>query len=559
LNVSPGSVIPDRETAISPTRSRRRPATTKGRTNPARGARAIVWRRALVYVAAISSGLAFSVAWLVAETIASALLGWAAAVLLVLALRARRVYLAAYCCGLVVHAVGFYWVLGTVSRFGGFGPVVSAFVFTLFVASGALQFLLLAWIHHNLAGGLDVFALRTPIAAVLSELVMVRVFHWHFGHTQVAFTPFAQLADIGGALLVSFVMFWIAEAAVRWVVFQERRPALVIPAVVFAASLAYGQVMMGYFEAPAGAKQEVLLVQGDPGLALKQDLDSTMQNLGRIFALTQAAAREDTLVVWPESSVPAYIPADVGSALKNHCLPWLGNGSAFLVGGYAYRKERELFNTAFAVYPDGTVPSPYFKQILIPFGEYVPGASLLPWLTRLSATAGAFTPGTETKVFPYPMRRRDGREYTLHVAPLICYEDTVTELAREATRRGAEILVNLTYDNWFGRTAAPFQHHLIAIFRAIENRRYLIRATSTGYTAVVDPLGKTIARIPPFSEGRIRVNVVPLTYQSIYTAYLGELPWWLLFVVTAGSMLASRWRRRRRGQFVPKMGLLAGP
>ena len=80
----------------------------------------------------------------------------------------------------------------------------------------------------------------------------------------------------------------------------------------------------------------------------------------------------------------------------------------------------------------------------------------------------SFSAGTETKVFDYPMRRPDGTAYTLKVAPLICYEDTVPALAREATRKGAELLVNLTSDSWFGRTPALHQHHLIAAFRAIE-------------------------------------------------------------------------------------------
>ena len=117
------------------------------------------------------------------------------------------------------------------------------------------------------------------------------------------------------------------------------------------------------------------------------------------------------------------------------------------------------------------MPAPYFKQILIPFGEYMPFASVFPWLNRLNEHAGLFSWGKEIKVFAYPIERLDGSNYTARISPLICYEDTVTGPARDATRQGAELLVNLTYDTWFGRSAAPYQHHLIAIFRAIENRR----------------------------------------------------------------------------------------
>ena len=96
--------------------------------------------------------------------------------------------------------------------------------------------------------------------------------------------------------------------------------------------------------------------------------------------------------------------------------------------------------------------------------------------------------------------------------------------------------MNLTYDTWFGRSAAPFQHHLIAIFRAIENRRYLVRSTYTGYTAVVSPLGKTIAHIPAFTEGKFTARGHAHELSKQLYELLGELPWWgLLAVVPAAS------------------------
>ncbi len=154
----------------------------------------------------------------------------------------------------------------------------------------------------------------------------------------------------------------------------------------------------------------------------------------------------------------------------------------------------------------------------------------------MNENAGLFSSGQEIKVFAYPMERPNGPAYTARSRALICYEDTVTSPARDATRQGAELLVNLTYDTWFGRTAAQYQHHLIAIFRAIENRRFLIRSTYTGYTAVVNPLGKTIAAIPPFSEGKLTVDVSLMTYQSSYTQYVGELPWWGLLALMLAAL-----------------------
>ena len=184
---------------------------------------------------------------------------------------------------------------------------------------------------------------------------------------------------------------------------------------------------------------------------------------------------------------------------------------------------------------------PYFKQILIPFGEYMPLASCFPGLKELNAKAGVFSAGTEAEVFAYPMHRPDGTAYTLKVSPLICYEDTVPSLARESARKGAELLVNITSDTWFGRTLAPHQHHLIAAFRAIENRRFLIRATNTGLSAVVDPLGRTIARIPPFSEGTATATSQALELSKPLYHWVGDRPWWALLAVSVGLLFLRRW------------------
>ena len=498
-------------------------------------------RKMLVYATSIASGLAFSAAWLMTETVASAILGWVAAALLIFSVRAQRALRPAYCCGLVVYLVSFYWIYLTIERFGGYGVVISGVIFAAYVASGAVFFLVFAWTHHNLGPTFDAFALRSPIAIVVTELITIRLFYWHFGHTQVAFTPFVQIAGIGGAMLVSFVMFWVAEAVVRVFVFREWRPAFVLPAAAFAISLGYGELMMCVLAAPGGQKQEVLLMQGPPSVAEKRDLDSLKQNLMGIYEMSKESTRKGALIVWPEGAIPAYIPANLGSVHQDpSLLPWLGDGSAFLVGGYGVDAEEKRYNTAFAVYPDGTVPAPYFKRILIPFGEYMPFSSVFPWLNSLNENAGLFSSGQEIKVFAYPMERPHEPAYTARIAPLICYEDTITGPARDATRQGAELLVNLTYDTWFGRTAAPYQHHLIAIFRAIENRRFLIRSTYTGYTAVVNPLGKTIAAIPAFTEGKLTVDVALMNYQSSYTQYVGELPWWGLLALSAGSIIARR-------------------
>jgi apolipoprotein N-acyltransferase len=270
------------ETA-SPARSRYRPTIRSQlavQTGPRREGETQALR---AYVAAILGGAVLALAWLVPETASSAWLGGIAALLLVYAVRARRAHLPLYCAGLIGHLVGFHWVYQTVRVFGGFGPPAAGAVFAIFVVTGALQFLLFALIHHHLDPAFDALALRSATAIALSELLMPRLFPWHFGHTQIAFTPFVQIAGLGGAIAVSFLMFWLAEAIVRVVVGRERRRALLLPVALSLLALAYGAAMMGTFRSPPGVPQEVVLVQGNATLAEKRDLASAQENLERIF------------------------------------------------------------------------------------------------------------------------------------------------------------------------------------------------------------------------------------------------------------------------------------
>lgn len=531
--------------SIGPLVSTAAAATARRRLAPRVESRSRPWSSRLGLSAGIglAAGLATSMAWWWPGTAVCAVLGWVASVLLVLALRAGGGLSAGLGCGLACNALGFYWVFGSIGAFTGFGPVVSAGLFGGFVALGTLQFVVLGFVYENLGPRWEALALRAPTALVVSELVTPRVFGWHFGHTQAAFTAFAQSAAIAGAMLGSFLMLWLAEALVRVVVGRERRRVFLLPVGLTALVLGYGTATERRLERQAGETLDVVLVQGNSALGDGFDPASIDRNIAQMHELSRQAARPGSLIVWPEGAIPVGVEAGVGRIENDPTLPFHGDGSAFIVGAYAHDGPTARFNSAFAVLPDGRVPRPYDKRVLIPFGEYNPMASVFPWINRVNPRADVFTPGTETTIFSVPMKRPDGTTRTVRAAPLICYEDTLPSLSRQAARKGADLLVNLTYDTWFGRSVAADEHHLIATFRAIENRRYLVRATNSGTSAVVDPLGRTVARIRPFVEGTATAPVRLIRERTLYTAHVGELPWWLLSAAAAGSIVVKGRRR----------------
>ena len=308
----------------------------------------------------------------------------------------------------------------------------------------------------------------------------------------------------------------------------------------------------------------MLLVQGDLSLEEKHDPISFSRNLTTYVNLTTPLASPDVLVVWPETTIMQWVASDVGEASLHPELSKIPPHIPALVGALTYDTPERIFNSALAIFPDGQVPSPYNKRILMPFGEYTPGtmhdtlSSFVPkpiqeWLRDVNGTAPNFTPGVTATVFNFPMQRTEQKDgaYSLKVSPLICYEDVVTSPARESVLQGAELLANLTNDAWFGRSEAPYQHNLIASFRAIENRRYLIRATNSGLSAVIDPLGHTTLSLPIFTPGTLLAEVHLISYKTIYTLYSGGLSW--LFVVISGVTLVGNIIQKRftRKKVVP--------
>lgn len=205
--------------------------------------------------------------------------------------------------------------------------------------------------------------------------------------------------------------------------------------------------------------------------------------------------------------------------------------------------DPDRFNSALAVYQNGTVPLPYHKRILMPFGEYMPFSETFPWIQDLNPLAAGFTPGSEQTVFSFPMQH-NSIEKIVRVAPLICYEDVLPSLSREAVQMKAHLLVNLTNDAWFGKSHASRQHHQIAAFRAVENSRFLLRGTNTGLTSIVDPLGQTTAQLPVYSEGNIIADVLLLENNTLFTRYVGNLPRYLILFITLSILLFRRTGKR---------------
>ena len=226
------------------------------------------------------------------------------------------------------------------------------------------------------------------------------------------------------------------------------------------------------------------------------------------------------LVIWPELPAPLYFYDDpeFHRAATNIALQ---NGY-FLFGTVAYTGEHQPMNSAVLLGPKGTELGRYDKIDLVPFGEFVP--AIFSFVNRITHEAGDFVPGHDIKVLPAAGHR---------LGVFICYESGFPHLVRQFAARGADVLVNLSNDAYFGHSEARQQHLLIARMRAVENRRFLIRSTNDGITAVIDPAGRVIRRFPLYREVASPVKYGLIEESTFYSRHGDWFAWSCLAVSLA--------------------------
>jgi apolipoprotein N-acyltransferase len=251
---------------------------------------------------------------------------------------------------------------------------------------------------------------------------------------------------------------------------------------------------------PAGSVR-VGVVQANIDQARKWEPAFQNEAVGRHVDLTLETRQEGArLVVWPETAAPFYFQSEPRQ--RQQLLDLAASaGVDLLFGSPAYEEDGaavRLLNRAYLVRRDGTVGGAYDKLRLVPFGEYVPLQPLLFFVDKMVEGVGAFAAGRDATVFALP----EGR-----FGVLICYEGIFPGLSRALVAGGANFLVNITNDAWFGRTSAPHQHLAMVTLRAVENRVPVIRAANTGVSAVIDVDGSIRWQTGLFEEAA-RVDVV---------------------------------------------------
>jgi apolipoprotein N-acyltransferase len=279
---------------------------------------------------------------------------------------------------------------------------------------------------------------------------------------------------------------------------------------------------------PAAPTERALVVQPNIDTEMTWTTDTLRETEQRLALLSSASGA--SVVLWPEVPAPFY-PSD--AAFREYMAQIAERSKThFLLGVVDYNSAREPLNSAVMLSPSGQVLDRYDKINLVPFGEFIP--PLFGWVNRITHEVGDFVPGNRVVVFPVNDHR---------VGAFICYESALPGFVRQFVRAGAGVLVNLSNDGYFGHSEAHDQHLAIVRMRAAENRRWIIRATNDGITAVIDPRGRVTERLQPFVEtaGMMRYGYV--SEQTPYTRYGDWFAWGCL--AAALALCAYEWRMTR--------------
>jgi apolipoprotein N-acyltransferase len=438
--------------------------------------------------------------------------------------------------GTVANSLGFYWLIGTLSRFGGFPfPVSLAFLLILSAFTG-LSFGIFSYLTTKLQllnkrGISSAIAIASIWTSV--EFLFPFLFPYTIANPQANFPPIIQVSDLFGIYAVGFLIVLVNITVMRTYMFiKEHKPApyseIMISVLLLTFTMSYGfwrikteNSLMS--EAP---KLSVGLVQAN--FDFFEKVENNEEIISRRHKSMSEVLDHPDLIIWPETAIQAWVPTSADKLIErgNIAVPDIP-GTYFLVGGLSFEakgnpsdeidlKDIKEYNTAFLTDAKGNILGRYHKIKLLLFGEYLPFSNIFPSLQKLSPESGDFIPGHKLTLFKI-------KEKGLKIAPLICYEDILPSFSRKFAAKGANLIVNITNDAWFGKTYAPYQHLLLSIPRSVETRRYLIRATNTGISAIIDPVGRVVKKTQIFKETSLEGKVAILDGKNTLYTRIGYL------------------------------------
>ncbi|MDE1162469.1 MAG: apolipoprotein N-acyltransferase [Acidobacteriaceae bacterium] len=459
-------------------------------------------------------------------------------------LGAKRAGLLGYLCGVLWYLGNCYWIFPTMHIYGALPTPVALGILVLFTLYlglyHALFGSLLGFVRERLSASTAL--LLAPFAWVAVELARARItgFPWDLlGYTQIDNLALTRMAPITGVMGLSLLVavvnaLWLGRWRVRSSVAQR---VVFITAAVVVVTLTVLEVTWRPEELPAS--RHAVLLQSNLSVGAesgpKETRDQLLQKLSTLSLQAAGSAEHVDLVAWPEAPAD-FIDGDplfresIGSLAKQLRAPVIADSIA-VERNATVPEAGKLYNSASFFASDGSYSGRYDKMHLVPFGEYTPYKDLFFFAGHLLDNVGGFSPGTQHTLF-----HADGHS----IGVFICYESIFGDEVRELAKNGADVLLNLSDDGWYGDSSAPWEHLDMVRMRAIENNRWLLRSTNTGVTTVIDPYGRMGTSLPRHRRGALAATFAYRQGTTFYTRHGDWLGWLCALIALAFLGMARR-------------------
>ena len=428
-----------------------------------------------------------------------------------------------------------YWLVPVMRTYGYLPAYLSISVLFLFAAFLALFIAMFSAMLTHVGKKPILCLVMIPMLWVALEYLRSFIFSgfpWEFlGYSQYRRLQLIQISDILGVYgLSALIAFTNGVVFISLLYFTKRRwqgtavtkhlaaGSIIVLIAGFVLTWSYGHWRLKTIDdlIAASPKARIAVVQGNIDQAIKWDPDFQIDTIEKYNRLSASInSQRPDLIVWPESATPFYFLHDI----KPSELVFEGiyqTKADYLIGSPSFVRKDDVvqyFNSAYLISPQTRTMGKYDKTHLVPFGEYVPFKKWLPFLGKIVAQVGDFIAGKEGNTLPW----RDQ-----HLGVQICYEIIFPGLSRAMAENDATLLINITNDAWFGKTSGPYQHFSMTVFRAVENRRALVRSANTGISGFIDPAGRVLAATSLLKEAVVLRPVALLKEKSVYTR-IGDL------------------------------------
>ncbi|MHB9073628.1 MAG: apolipoprotein N-acyltransferase [Desulfobaccales bacterium] len=446
--------------------------------------------------------------------------------------------------GLAHYVAMLYWIVFVTHVFGKL-PLILA-IGILFLLAGYLSLYSAVWGFGVVWGPRRGLSLLwwAPVLWVTLEMgqtYIISGFPWELlGNGLFLHPVLLQLTDITGVYGLSFLIV-LVNACLYLLLFPPRDKTApvkqaVVVALILVAWVGYGYYRLAQVDALAAAspKIKVAVCQGNLKQGEKWKKEMVLATLDRYAELTRQV-KGAKLIIWPETAAPFLfmrtpdLDARVLEIAKE-------SGAYLLFGSPAFELTTEgerYFNRAFLLNPEGQTIGSYDKAHLVPYGEYVPLRRFFPFIGKMVPMVGDFAEGPVGATVSLP----EGA-----IGPLVCYESIFPYLSRAQVKNGARLLVNITNDAWFGKTAAAYQHLSMAVIRAAENHVCLARAANTGISAFIDGAGRLLWTSEIYVPDAHAVELAWLPGGSLYTQ-IGDVFAWACVIICGLALILARQRR----------------